>query len=520
MSIFYPILVLLLTASVMLIIHLSRPRFAYHWLIAASGALIVLPLTVMSASNLPQTIILLSTRAEDLFPSYPVLLLDQISFSYVAAMVALTFATILTDVLRASEIDRLIWAGGLFLPALGIFAILAGDLFTLLIGWTAIDLFELALLLPQVHSNELRIRVVVTFGIRVLGSGLLVASILAAYSSGNAITLSSIPPRVNLFLLLAAGLRLGILPLHLPFPQELPLRRGFGTILRMTSAAANLCLVARAASVDEPVAFASLILLFAALTAIYTSIAWSLATNELEGRPYWILGMAAFALASAVRGQASASLSWGIATLLAGGLLFLNARRDHRLNWLFGFGLLGISTLPYSPTWEAVLLYASPFQPTALLFFIAHVLLLLGYLRHALRPGRSLSGVERWVWLIYPLGLVTLLVAHFSLAWWAQPERNLLFKSLWWMGLLISGVVALIVVLLRYAPRLPQFNLNFSRLLAYTQWQYRWGGRIYRLMERVMNFIPTVLEGEGGVLWALLLLVLLISWLASVPIGG
>lgn len=520
MSILIPLSVLLLATAAMAVIRLIRPRFAYHWLIAAAAVLLALPMVIVSRAMLPQVIPLSTHPGDSLFPGSLVLLLDRTSFSYVVGLVILTFASILTDVLRASESDWAAWSSSLLLTILGVLAILAENPFTLLLAWTAIDLIELIILLAQINPSELRVRLVISFATKVAGSGLLIAGMIAARSSGESLTLDNIPPQANLFLLLAAGLRLGILPLHLPFPKELPLRRGFGTIIRMVPAAASLCLVARSASAAEPVAFTSWLLVLAGLAAVYTAAAWLLAANELDGRPFWILGMASFALGSALRGQPSASLAWGLATMLAGGLLFLNARRDRRLNWLFAFGLLGISTLPFSPTWEAALLYTSPFQGATLLYLLAHVLFLLGYLRHAFRPGRSLTGVERWIWVIYPLGLATIPLTYFLWGWWSQPPRSLLLKSAWWTGVLSIGATILIVALLNYMPKIPQLDLRFFKGLSYTHWQYQWGWTIYRLLERVMNFITIVLEGEGGVLWSLLMLVLLVSWLASTSAGG
>ncbi len=520
MSILIPILVLFLAALVMSLIRLLRPGFSYHWLIAAAATILALPMVLLSGAALPQTIPLLPYSTDSLFPSGLVLLLDRVSFSYAVGLVVLMFAAILTDVLRAPEADWFAWAGSLILIAFGVFAILAGNLFTILLGWTAIDLMELIFLFAQIHSSEQRVRLVIAFATRVVGSGLLVAAVVTTHSPQSTLTVIALSSQAALLLILAVGLRLGILPLHLPFPKELPLRRGYGTILRMAPAAASLCLVTRTATTEEAITFAPLLLILSGLAATYTAAAWLLSANELEGRPYWILGMASFALGSALRGQPSASLSWGIAILLSGGLLLLNSVRDRRLNWLSIFGLLGISTLPYSPNWEAALMYAMPFQPSLLLYLMAQVLFILGYLRHAFRPGRSLTGIERWVWLIYPLGLASMPLAHFAWGWWSQPQRSLLLRSMWWTGALSIGLSILVIVVLQYTSRLPRLELRFLKGLSYTHWQYRWGWVIYRLMERLMNFVTTVLEGEGGVLWALLLLVLLVSWLASASAGG
>jgi hypothetical protein len=80
-------------------------------------------------------------------------------------------------------------------------------------------------------------------------------------------------------------------------------------------------------------------------------------------------------------------------------------------------GFFSLTTLPLTPTWEGGLLFTAPSSIWMVMFLVGLVLLLMGYLRHTLRPGPGLEGVERWVWLIYPLGLALLPVSHFNRIW-------------------------------------------------------------------------------------------------------
>jgi len=51
-------------------------------------------------------------------------------------------------------------------------------------------------------------------------------------------------------------------------------------------------------------------------------------------------------------------------------------------------------------------------------------------------------------------------------------------------------------------------------------WFYAFLGWLFRLVERGIEFITTVLEGEGGILWALLLLTLLVAFLSQLGLAG
>jgi hypothetical protein len=68
---------------------------------------------------------------------------------------------------------------------------------------------------------------------------------MVSISAGTPMNFQDAPPQAGLYLLLAAGLRLGVLPLHLPYASEAAIRRGFGSALRLISAASSLILLAR-----------------------------------------------------------------------------------------------------------------------------------------------------------------------------------------------------------------------------------------------------------------------------------
>jgi hypothetical protein len=518
MLIYLSILILLFAPLVMLAVRLIRPAFGYHWLIAAGAALIAWPAVLLAGLSLPQTSVLFSWKPGALFPSWPILLVDRISWPFAVALVTLILAVILTDVARAPEADWVTWSESLVLTGLGLLAVLAGNPLTLLLTWSAIDLVELLILLGHVKESRVRERVVVSFSARVLGSGLLVTAVLVASAAGDVLTFAVISPQASLLLLLACGLRLGVLPLHLPFLQEPPLRRGLGTMIRLVPAAASLVLLARTAAAisgaGELAALAPALLALSGLAAVFAGAAWVLAVDELEGRPAWLLGLASLAFGATLRGQPAASLAWGMAALFSGGLLFLSSTRDRRLSWLTLLGLLGFSALPYSPSWNGARLYASPFHPLLVLFLLAQALLLFGYARHTLRRGRPLAGVERWVWLIYPVGLALLPVTHFVLGGWSNPSAQDLPRAGWWVGAAALALAGLGFFWSVRGPQLPRPPLNVIESFFSLNWFYGSLWAVYRFVGRLLEFITLIFEGEGGVLWALLLLVLLLSLLA------
>jgi hypothetical protein len=522
MLILISISLLLLAPLSMLGIRLFKPDFVYHWLIAVGGTFVAWLLILFTSIYLPQAIPLASYKPDALFPSWPMLLIDRLSWPFAVALGTLVFAVILADVSRAPEADWSTWSGCLILAALGLFTTLAGNPLTLLMGWMAIDIVELLILFAQVKESNVRERVMIAFTARVLGSVLLmVAGVITRAVTGEALTFAVIPPSAGLFLLLAAGLRLGVLPFHLPFLHDLPLRRSLGTMTRLVPAAAALVLLARTATADQISPLSSILLGLTGLAAVYSGITWMLAKDELEGRQAWILGMASLAMASAIRMQPTASLAWGIAAIFSGGLIFLSAIRDRRLLWITLLGVWGISGLPYSPTWNGIRLFIAPFQPLMLVFFIAQVFFIVGYVHHTLTPRIRTADVERWVWLIYPLGLILLPTAHIMFGIWTNPGIVGVPMPLWWVGAISLTAAAFFLWADWRAARNQQDLLLLPAVITFfgnvfsLNWAYRLLWSIYRFLSRPVAFINEVLEGEGGVLWAFLVLVLLLLWLMN-----
>ena len=116
-------------------------------------------------------------------------------------------------------------------------AVLSANLLTLILAWTLIDLIELVILQANSSERTLGIQTVMSFAMRVSGTVLAMVAALISRSQNLPPTFAQMPAINALLLLLAVGLRLGVLPLNLPTAQTLIVRRGLGTTLRIVPAA-------------------------------------------------------------------------------------------------------------------------------------------------------------------------------------------------------------------------------------------------------------------------------------------
>lgn len=511
-----------------------RPKFGTAWLIATGASVAAWLAVFISRLRLPTTLQILSWEGTDLnLLGHFSLILDYQSWPYALALMTIMLAIVLTGAARTRyDSTPKAWAGSLIITALGLLAVQSGSSLTMMAAWAIVDLFELFYLLRLAESPQFNFRIVIAFGVRLASIMMLFLATMIGWQSVSSFDLSTIPQSAGLYFLLAAGLRLGVLPLNLPFLQEPVLRRGGGNILRLAPVASSLVLLARLPENIIPANLAgSIWILYALLAsaALYAALRWLSAKDEIEGRPFWDVALASLATASVLNGEPQASITWGLALLLSGSLLFLYYPRVQRMNFLLYFGLIGLVGWPYTPLasgWQG--LVGSGFNLWTLLFVLTHTIILLGYLNRILQPGGEAGALESWARVVYPLGLIIIVQSTLTLGLIGWPGS--LTVGLWWLPL-ISTLLAITAFILirRLGVSAPYLQLPASsRLNAVLEWitprlepifrmewLYRAAWAVYSFLGWILNTFSKILEGEGGILWAALLLMLLIAAFAG-----
>lgn len=505
--------ILLLTALLVLIVRVFLPAARYTWLIAAVGGLLAWA-SVFAWTDKTDRLQFLIWQPASLFSQSPTFVTDATGWAFALSMLTLTLSVIITSVVRSNFPSALSWVGALVLSSLGVFAAVADNPVTLALIWAAIDLVDLIVQLRFVEEPSLGERVVISFATRVTGTMVLLWANVASVPQGGMLDFHATTSQASLFLLLAAALRIGVLPLHLPYPGKSALRRGFGTSLRMISAGSSLILLARipGGSIASPLAPYMLILV--ALTALYGGWMWLRAPDELTGRPFWLIGVGSLAVAATLRANPLGAAGWSCALILCGGVLFLSSEPSKWLVRSLWVAVFGISALPFSLTstgWSG----GTGFFLTWLPLLLAQAMLLAGFIRHILRPPASreiYEGQPLWAKNIYPIGILLLLATILLLGWFGW-DGSLQF------GNVIAGLAAsaLTFGLIWFTPRIRILNpvrAHWVRPtnLTWIDGLYQSAWNVYRLLGRLSNIFSNILEGDSGVMWTLLFLVLFISF--------
>ncbi|HEY9086967.1 MAG TPA: hypothetical protein VIO36_02275, partial [Anaerolineaceae bacterium] len=231
-----PVLLYMLSGLAIAIWHAFRQGYGVPWLASVGVCLVGWGGMLYLRLRIPVTLAGQAWLGLGETAQYPYFLLDGVSWPYAFALSGLALATVLTASARlAYRSNPYTWAAILALAGAGVLAVTAADPLTLAVSWTAIDVMELLALLVTVRNKGLSLRVVVAFAARIVGVFVLVWAMLYSRSLGVDLNFAAIPTGVSQVLLLAAGLRLGALPLHLTLREEIPMRRGLGTMLRSTA---------------------------------------------------------------------------------------------------------------------------------------------------------------------------------------------------------------------------------------------------------------------------------------------
>lgn len=511
MLILVPVIFLLLTSLVLLLYRLGRPKLKHTWLVSASGTILAIAGIFLWRIGFPHAYTLPTWQPETIFRYTPAWLADGFSWPYALTLTVLSAAVLWTSSVR-TETDPLTWAASFLVTAFGLLAVSAANPLTLVLAWTAIDLAELISMLRSAQGASQTEGIVVSFSARLAGTALLLYAAIRSAAGGVRMDFASLPAEAGIYILLAAGLRLGILPLHLPYQQETNIRRGFGTVLRLVSAASSLALLARIPSraVDTPLT--PYLLILVAAGGLYAGWMWLRASDELTGRPFWILGMAALSLGASLRANPLGSAAWGTALLLGGGFLFLYSARQRGALWLALLSALGVSALPFTPAASGWLSNSPLLAVFIIPYLPIQALMLAGFIRHALHPGEvSLESQPRWAKGLYLFGLILLLLSQISLGLWGWEGAARL--GVWWAALIALGITApLTVIALRIPARRAAGGSSgrWADILP-LNWLFRSLRFLFRLAERLSAMLTHAIEGDGGILWSLLLLVLLIS---------
>ena len=511
MLIILPAAILSVTIIIMMVMQRRDVGRGLVWSAAAIGSTAAIIVSLFLVRALPVELVIRSGTAS-IFNHLPfTLTLDQTAWAFQTTLLTILSAVLLTATRRQASSGPSAWLGTLGIALVGLVAIQAGTLSTLLSAWFVIDTLELVVLLVSLRPSYNLGKLVTSFLLRYAG---ILLALIAIIQPGEQ-TINN----VNIYVFLAVMLRLGAFPFW-PYWGETKTLTGLGTMMLAVRVTSVLVPLARLAAGSIPPQWAALLTTYCLLLMFYCAIQWLRMAATQDRRVYWIIGYGLVACMCVIHDQASAGVMWGVTALLCGSSLFLMTDRSRYYIGLPLAGLLAMTGLPYTPIssgWSGLL--GTPVDWRATPFIFAHVLFLAGFLRLAFTTGESEGKMEGLARFAYPTGLILLLLMPWAILLVAGVETPLLD---WWAGFITFALFLVILIIFRAQLfedaelKLPKSRFwttsksILDRILAALQqdWLVNLFSRFFGWVGRITSVISNILEGDGGVLWVLLLLAL------------
>lgn len=523
---------LTLASFIILLIQRGKPRVGMAWSVALIGSSLAWFVLFLLRLYLPISLDLISWQPKELFEATLALRLDYFSWPYAIAILTLCVASIFTETTIANrERSSSRWIASLTLTSLTILSLASSNPLTLTISWSLIDITELIYHMRSADLKQSQGSLMRLFAIRVLSTFALIFATAVAWQIQPDFELNQIPETAGIFFLLAAALRLGVLPVHLPFTENEGQNIDLNFMFSLAPVASALALIGQLPSSFLTLnrIFFTIIQVLNLLAMLYSSVLWISRKNEKEARPYWIIALSAMAIQCALNGDPASSRVWGLALLLCGGLLFAFNPPIRRIRFIPALGLLGLLGLPYTllaSGWQGVL--GQNFSVISVTVLLCHSLLVLGYLRYIIEASGAVTGLEKHARFTFPFGLIVIFqtIALLGLIGW--PGTFVAGK--WWASLVSLAMTSLAILVshltkIRHLQRdllskLPFYRFispafGFLRNFFNLKWFYSALSWIYQQLNRTEKFGSGIIEGDGGVLWSLVFLLVIILLLAT-----
>ncbi|GEM_PF-981960 len=421
-----------------------------------------------------------------------------------------------------------ILSGTLTISAFGLLSILSANGLTFLLTWALIDIAEFSILMLILKEESKHQIAITSLFARSVGIIFMTLLLVLQSRSGFYSPENENPAYFGIIMILVAILRMGIIPSHVPYSEDPKIRIGIGSILRFTPIFSVFSFL----MVSEPQNYSPsqtqwlmAILLFAAVFGVFS---WFLANNKLAGRSYWIFTLGCLALIGYLR--ASAEVITGLSAMLMAGatVLFVPAPRTKGGKIFIPLLMAGLLCLPYTPT--AILpvyFWGERFTVANILIVACLSLLIAGLIFHTIRAEEDGEHQENWVRLFQIFGLIILMISPWISEIFILGKISSL--NYWWYAVVLCVVTGLIMTARFYLNHETQRNIrtkflirrgfDSALLISERFFRFEW---ITRIMKGIgefiavsMNLLIRILEGDGGILWSFLFLVLLASLLIT-----
>jgi len=441
----------------------------------------------------------------------------------VVSLFALNLSFLLTGISRLDiKNDLANWVFQLLLIAFSFLALISADLWSILLLWTAIDLLELGfhIMVLKDASEKIYFR---RFIIKSIGSMVLIWNIASLSRSGfnpliNGIV-SSIP---NTSIFLAVLLHSGIFPFESESKNSSSVRSSdlLKKLFIIMNFIVSFSVITNLQTPELPFVFSLSISIIAYFLIIYFSLRWALLSGkDFSFQPLLFLESGVFIF---LYFYGAAQYIIYILALLTISIFWLELF-SHRSKRLLIFPFIGtflISGLPFSLTAFGTRGFIGYGVSLGLIvFLISQIFFMIGYIKRAFASNEKFSELDIWYQVAYLVGLFIPFISAVAIIILSKAAIDLELMN-WWVGAIVALIAVVGYLLLKKSISISSSEKFFgqgNRIFILRLLSLEWLFNIFSFIEiKVRGFVDglsELMEGEGGILWALVLLILIFSML-------
>lgn len=439
--------------------------------------------------------------------------LDSSSWPFLISLTAVLIAFLLheTTLIQIADQSKA-WGGILALSGIAFLGVTASSPLAVTLAWTGFDLVEALILIliakekidPQEWIKSLSMRITGTFIF-------VVPSLIETLDA----SLSGLPNYQNwgaISIFMAVIIRTTLFP----FKGKGVIPEPYDAVFLLSNSALGLALISRLVGTIE--SNGSLLMVAIASAIISFLVSWQAknSTELIKILRGWSVSFLLLAIMCSLLGVKNAVISLGVTMLLCGSILAFYSFRKIQLSLFLLIGFLGMSALPYTPLITSLSGLTSKSVFWALLIIPTLSTLQFGFLKNLFRAGKSLDSLDQWI----KVTLITALVIPIITLWLVFFRVNTLNTLVNYLGIpvVVFATLAFLVdrgiIRFKFSKQTQQLlnsDIKKFNLEQVTSRIWKIFSGFFGLIENAVDNITGILEGAGGILWALLLLILLIS---------
>jgi hypothetical protein len=511
-----PIILFGLTCVALALLRLRGMRMAYIWLLPAFITLVCwslfLILPVPDSANIIKIPWLYSLAESGSL----VFSLNSNSWGFVFLLISLVLSYFFTLPIRLEQEKRtVLWIGWMLLSISAVLSLTAGNIITLIIAWTLFDLIGFVFTFFVLKTTAEWQSLAEYYLPKILSVSLLIVANIYLERGSSLLVPNSLQPIAFFLILFAAIFRTGLVPFRLVNRADDLTGVSFEFLKKVTLILSGFSLLSHLpANFLNPFSstLLSIIFLFLSLVLIIISL-----FNHADIYEVWLDALICLAVISVFSGNPQSLLGWAAVVVTGAGVQQFYSMRTLKFNFFALLCVVAISGLPF--TVGLVALNGLSSKGVFLLEILSlpiYSLLLLDLIQKIITPKEANQSVESWYLVVYFIGIFLLALSPFALIVKRVLVADDGFEN-WWMGLFVA-----IIMLAAFLLDLRQKNLK-TKIEKYSNklfpildfFRFHWLNEIWKwvsvIVTEVFSFITQLLEGEGGVIWAIVIMALLVS---------